>query len=253
MTSGWKGLGKDEIKWEGTLYADKFSGDGSGLTGVGIASETDPVFVALSGAFLTAETDPVFVALSGGFLTSESDPLFASLSGTLGDQYLPVALSGGGGAETDPIFTALSGGLAYLPTTLSGSYFQANSGALLANSMSGAYFIANSGGFFVTAASGSLLPASLSAAISAYETSGAPSVSGTITSHVADTSDPHGATLTQTNITSSGQISGAGIFNTGDHNTSAAAYCVGIITSDAATPPTANLFPQGTIYLQYTA
>ena len=54
-------------------------------------------------------------------------------------------------------------------------------------------------------------------------------------------------------FTSSGIISGASILNTGDHNTSGAAYVVGIITHEADTPPAASGFPQGTIYLQYTA
>lgn len=54
-----------------------------------------------------------------------------------------------------------------------------------------------------------------------------------------------GAILTQ-------GLSGATIQNTGDHNTSAAAYCVGTIVSDAETPPSAAEFPQGTVFLQYT-
>ena len=96
-----------------------------------------------------------------------------------------------------------------------------------------------------------------------------------IDTHIADTSDPHGTTLTQTNITSSGMfsgsriwagsvlsgseifsyntISGSAMMVTGDHTTSGSANLVGIITHTSATPPTASNFPQGTIYIRYTA
>jgi len=71
-------------------------------------------------------------------------------------------------------------------------------------------------------------------------------------SHIADTSDPHGATLTQTNI--AGTEASCSIVNIlGDHTASMAAHAVGVIMSTSATPPTASNFPQGTIYLQYTA
>ena len=58
--------------------------------------------------------------------------------------------------------------------------------------------------------------------------------------------------ITQTAMTVT-TLSGANIINTGDHTTSGAAYVAGVITDTAATPPTASNFPQGTIYLQYTA
>lgn len=220
-------------------------------SGAFLTAETDPVFVALSGGlpYVTAEVDPVFVALSGGlaYVTAEVDPIFASLSGAYW-----VANSGAFvTTEADPVFVALSGGLPYLPTTLSGAYWIANSGAFvvteadpvfvalsgglpfLPTTLSGAYFINNSGAFALE---------------TMYQ-----DTSGAYATHAADSSDPHGATLTQTKLTSSGEISGAALFNTGDHNTSGAAMCLGIITSDAATPPSASAFPQGTIYVQYTA
>ena len=46
---GWKGLGTTGIKWEGTLEADRFVGDGSGLTHIG------GTFTA--GSVLFADTD----------------------------------------------------------------------------------------------------------------------------------------------------------------------------------------------------
>ena len=79
------------------------------------------------------------------------------------------------------------------------------------------------------------------------------SLSGPWNTHTADTSDPHGATLTQTNIAIT-SISGPNIQNTGDHILSGpTAFCTGMITHTSATPPTASNYPQGTIYIQYTA
>ena len=66
-------------------------------------------------------------------------------------------------------------------------------------------------------------------------------------------SDTTTGTLTAGGFTTTATISGANIFNTGDHNTSGSAYVVGVIMDPSATPPTASNFPQGTIYLQYTA
>ena len=79
------------------------------------------------------------------------------------------------------------------------------------------------------------------------------SLSGPWNVHKDDTSDPHGATLTQTSIAIT-NISGPNIQNTGDHILSGpTAFCTGMITHTSATPPTANLYPQGTIFIQYTA
>ena len=78
------------------------------------------------------------------------------------------------------------------------------------------------------------------------------SLSGAYTTHAATSSNPHGAALTQTNLNAT-NISGAKIVMTADHTTSAAAYCVNVIMASTATPPTASGYPQGTIYLQYTA
>ena len=57
---GWKGLGTTGIKWEGTLEADKFVGDGSGLTHIG------GTFTA--GSVLFADTD--------GSITQDNANLF---------------------------------------------------------------------------------------------------------------------------------------------------------------------------------
>jgi len=66
-------------------------------------------------------------------------------------------------------------------------------------------------------------------------------------------SDSTTGMLTAGHFNTAATISGANIFNTGDHNTSGSAFVVGVIMDPSATPPTASNFPQGTIYLQYTA
>lgn len=76
-------------------------------------------------------------------------------------------------------------------------------------------------------------------------------LSGAYYTHAADSSDPHGVALTQTSAVIT-NLTGANILNTGDHNTSGAAYVVGMITSEAATPPAASGFPMGTVFYQYT-
>jgi len=78
-------------------------------------------------------------------------------------------------------------------------------------------------------------------------------VSGAYYSHASDSSDPHGSVLTQTHINSSGDISGAFMYVTGDNTTSGAAYVPDVVFGLGDTPPTASNFPQGTLYLKYTA
>ena len=48
-------------------------------------------------------------------------------------------------------------------------------------------------------------------------------------------------------------ISGSAIRTIEDHTTSGSSAVVGIITHTSATPPTASNYPQGTLYIQYTA
>ena len=119
--------------------------------------------------------------------------------------------------------------------------------------------------------------------------SGSYTLSSDFTTHTGDSTDPHGATLTQTslsgtnvwggvlsgantfvtnrfsggnvwtsvlsgtNIWGYNTISGASLMTTEDHTTSGSAKVVGIITHTSATPPTASNYAQGTLYVQYTA
>ena len=64
--------------------------------------------------------------------------------------------------------------------------------------------------------------------------------------HSADTSDPHGSTITQTNLKlTSGSIQS-------DHTALSGAMIRNFVFGTGSTPPTASNFTQGTIYLQYT-
>jgi len=177
------------------------------------------------------ETDPVFLALSGGFLTAETDPVFLALSGG----FLT--------AETDPIFLALSGNFltSYTETdpvflALSGNFITAEADPI---------FLALSGSVVAD-----YLPLSLSGSWNTDLASGA--------AHFVDTTDPHGETLTQTNITSTGHFSGAAVSGAtiktlSDNDASGAAICRNILVGTEDNPGPANLYNQGTIYFKYTA
>ncbi len=78
--------------------------------------------------------------------------------------------------------------------------------------------------------------------------------SGAGATHEADTSNPHGATLTQTNISSTGLISGTTLTGVvGDHAGSASPELVNVVYSTSSTTPTASNTTEGTLFVQYTA
>jgi hypothetical protein len=66
------------------------------------------------------------------------------------------------------------------------------------------------------------------------------------TAHREDSSDPHGATLTQTYL----NVASCAI--TADNTTVSMAFVRNIVFGTSATPPTASNFTQGTLYVQYT-
>jgi len=79
-------------------------------------------------------------------------------------------------------------------------------------------------------------------------------VSGAGATHAADASDPHGATLTQTNISSTGLISGTTLTSVvGDHGNASGAEVINVVYGTGSTPPTAADTTEGTLYVQYTA
>lgn len=201
--------------------AGRLKGDASLLTNVPAGSESDPIWTAQSGAFLKTadlaanETDPIWNAQSGTYTLKATHDSLSSNFDTLS----------GAHASLSSNFDTLSGAEASLSSnfdTLSGAHTSLSSNF---DTLSGAH-------------------TSLS---SNFDT-----LSGAYATHAADASDPHGETLTQTNIAYTA-CSGATLQVTGDHTSSGALRVVNVLIGTAATPLTASNFPQGTIYLQYTA
>jgi len=106
---------------------------------------------------------------------------------------------------------------------------------------SGSYLTAETDPIFLSL-SGSIetyVPMSLSGNWNTDLTSGS--------AHFVDSSDPHGSVLTQTNIDlTSGSIST-------DNDASGSFVLRNILIGEEATPGPASLYPQGTIYMKYTA
>lgn len=66
-----------------------------------------------------------------------------------------------------------------------------------------------------------------------------------IDTHIADSSDPHGSTLTQTTIAATTIV-------TGDHGTAATDEVVNVCYGTGS-PPTASTTTEGTLFIQYIA
>lgn len=78
------------------------------------------------------------------------------------------------------------------------------------------------------------------------------SLSGSYFTHAADASDPHGAMLTQTNLNTTGTLSGAQIRTTGDNTTSGSSYVASVIFGTASGSHTASSYPQGSLMFIYS-
>ncbi len=161
----------------------------------------------------TAKLD-VAGKISGSHLAIENTISGASINGET-----IVALSGATTRNLDFI-TALSGSTIGLIDTLSGAVVT-NSGATVRNRNG------------ITTLSGTVLD-----------------LSGAFTDHIQTTVDPHGATLTQTNL-SGANISGATIITTADKGTSGAAYVPNIVYTEASEPTPSN-YTIGTLLIIYT-
>ena len=61
---------KDWMVWRGIWEADKFIGDGSGITNLPVGTETDPIWNAQSSAFIQTELDPTFQGASAAITAS---------------------------------------------------------------------------------------------------------------------------------------------------------------------------------------
>lgn len=88
--------------------------------------------------------------------------------------------------------------------------------------------------------------ASLATVVPAYQ-----STSAAYIAHAADASDPHGVTLTQTNLTGT-SVSCASLYSTADHDTLSMAIVQNIVIGTGAVASEAVTYPRGTIYIEYT-
>lgn len=80
-----------------------------------------------------------------------------------------------------------------------------------------------------------------------YDTS-----SSSLTSHLADTSDPHGVNLAQTGITSSGTSSMSKIVVTSDNDASSQSIVRNIVIDTSSASHTASNYTQGTLLMIYS-
>jgi hypothetical protein len=213
--------GDSDVEW--SLGYTHSIGNGMDHSAV---SQTSTAFVSLSGAYyaylpIDMQTSASLKSLSSSYFTHI--PQFDKVSGSL------VSLSSSYFTHI-PQFDKVSGSLVSLSSAFNTTFmpqFTKVSGSLV--SLSSSYFTHIPQ---FDKVSGSLV--SLSGAFV--------NLSGAYNTHAADATDPHTTYLQQTSLAI-----------TGDHTTSAAAYCVNVIMASTATPPTASTYPQGTIYLQYTA
>lgn len=86
---------------------------------------------------------------------------------------------------------------------------------------------------------------------SIFNNSNISALSGAYNTHAADASDPHTATLTQTNLIAT-SLSGGNMFVTSDYTTESGAYVANVAYGADSTPPTASGFTRGTLWIEYT-
>ena len=77
--------------------------------------------------------------------------------------------------------------------------------------------------------------------------------SGAVDTHFADNTDPHGATLSQTNINSSGDTNMSGAVISGDNTASGAGYIANTVFATTSGGITASDYPIGSLLVVYTA
>lgn len=186
----------------------------SGKVGIGttIPATTLEVNGAISGSSITVGTDPVLLSsMSGSWNSDDWLVVSGSYQTTANNNWLSVS-SSYLTAETDPVFLALSGSL--------------GGGEPV--------FLAVSGGYNTDLASGSSYYKNL--------------VSGS--AHYIDSSDPHGATLTQTYLNAT-SISGSTIKVLGDEDATSGSFVRNIVLSTTSGGMTVSSFTQGTVLLVY--
>jgi len=262
-------LGSNNFDTTGYISGAFFWGDGSNLSNLPAGSEVDPIFNAVSAAIHTslALVDPHIADstihyINTGFLTDGSvyavsgalldgtvyavsgallDGSVYSVSGALLDGSV-YAVSGAILAEVDPLFdgasAAIYASLALVDPHIADGTIHFTSNAIHASLALVDPHIADGTIHFTSNG----LWASMNIINTEYQ-----GTSGAYIAHAADSTSPHGATLTQTYLTlTSGAV-------TADLTTSGAALVRNfLIGTEASTALTASNYTQGTVYLKYT-
>lgn len=270
----WNGnFGKDKIKWEGTLCADKLCGDGSLLTDISY-SETDPFFSAASGAFL--KTNDITATLPITFSTSTKT--FDFDASTTNERFKTIGVNTGalssiaGAFKTDSTITQGVRVEADTSTRLGFSSFVTGDAQVR--------FTFRADGLLGFGDGSSTTDTNLyRSAANSLKTDDAFTATQ-FTSSVATGTSPYAATSTTLNTNlnadmvdglhstsliqtttdqtaagiktfSSGAIIASGAISA-DFIASGAAHLTNFIFGTDATPPTASNFTIGSVYLQYT-
>ena len=248
--AGWTCPDSNDMLWDGRLIAKNFRGDGSELTNLSAGTETDPTFQAASAAMISniaantakvSYTDAVqYQSTSGAYIAHAADNTIHYVD--------PGFLT----AETDPTFQAASAAMISDIAANTGkiSYtdaaqFQVASAAVIVNTAKVSYTDAAQ---FQVASAAIIVN---SAKVSYTDAAQYQVTSGAIVAHLADSTDPHGATLTQTNINSSGTANASAAIVSGDRTASGAAYISNIVYSEGSSP-TASNYPIGSVLVVYT-
>ena len=254
----WTGKNKDTINWDGTLEAGRFVGDGSQLTGISAGSETDPVWVAAKPTYdnhisstaihFTSNALWTAVDLNTAKTTYDDATLVAACVAS-------TALNTAKVSYTDAVIVAANtASCAVVDPHIADNTIHFTSDALwtAVNINTGKTTYDDAALVAACVASTAINTAKVSYTDAAVVTANTASCA-LVDPHIADSSDPHGALLTQTHITLSGVASCAQVNITADNTTASVAIVRNIILGTDETPPTASNYPTGTIYCQYTA
>ena len=233
----WTTIDGDQY-WKGILHADSFRGDGSKLTGITTTVPTRD--------FATSGAATISLGVHAADLPIHTDAKYFATSGAVSCDYSLLATSGA---------ATISLGVHVANTDIhTGTASFATSGAVTASmfGVESSVFAASGAALTDTSVFATSGAATVSLGVHAADTNihtGTASfaTSGALSAHTGDSSDPHGATLTQTTITATT----ASI--TGDTDASGAARVRSILIGTEASPGTASAYPQGTLYFQYTA
>lgn len=227
--------------------------DHTAIQNIGIL--THAAIDIFSGAYTTHKNDATIHYVNPGFLTAETDPRWEIASAAIRSNISTI--SGANKITSAAYMTHAASGAIHF---ISGAIYteintKATSGAVYAriNTISGALDTHISSGsiHFTSGAIYSAIGNKFNETSGSLTYTNYQITSGAYIAHAADNSDPHGATLTQTNITGT-NISGA-LFVTADYTTASGAYVADCVYTSGALGAIASNYPIGTLWIQYTA